>query len=138
MTLTTEQIMQMQAGPEMNAAVAELVMRWHQWVDLSRDYEGPYPMFADWGEMSLAVYEDEESGDVTRHFSPSTDIAAAWLVVEEIGKRHTVEVECVKGIIYVKVFYGHGPGQFHCASDDSAPLAISRAALLVLAGRQEG
>lgn len=138
MTLTPEQIHAMQAGREMNAAVAEVVMGWHQWVDLSRDYDGPYPMFAAWGEGPVAVYEDEESGDVTRWFSPSTDINDAFEMEAEITKRNMEAYHIDELIEIVRPFVGKRQNAFLFALTHAHPSNRCKAALLVLVKRQEG
>lgn len=61
---------------ELDVEICRKVMQWRHWEYLEGDYDGQYPCFADWGEGSkgMAVYEDEESGDATRYFSPSTSL----------------------------------------------------------------
>ncbi len=61
---------------ELDVQMAEL-MGWHYW-DFKGDYDGEYPMYIVLDAL-LIVYD---VADKHREFSPSTDIAAAMLVVE--------------------------------------------------------
>ena len=66
---------------ELDAKVA-VFMGWHEWTNFyDGDYEGEYPMFLQLDEM-LAVYLDQGSHDF--YFNPSTDIKAAFLVVDKL------------------------------------------------------
>lgn len=117
--LTREKIMEMGAGREMDALVAEKAMGWKQGVDfdLVEDYS-----------KGVARYEPF-SMDV-RTFGPSTDIHAAWEAVEKYA-------ECT-----VRKFETMGSGyRYVCRIDlnaeesvlaqgDTAPLAICKAVLL--------
>ena len=74
---------------EINALLAEKAMEWHRW-DSVDDYDGPYPMFTDWGSVdppvrAISVYEDGESGNETRRWNPWEGIADAMEVVEAMG-----------------------------------------------------
>lgn len=117
-TLTREAVEKMAPGREMDCLVAERVMGWRVQYSPYRFPDGEY----------------EDAGD----FQPSTDIAAAWEVVEKM--RGTV---CAPGAPYAGGEYHNneddGPmwdAEFPCADYSvnaralTAPLAICRAALL--------
>ncbi len=64
----------MQAGREMDALVAERVMGWH---------ENAYHY---WSDSGWAVERTTDTVQANAQvWSPSTDIAAAWEVVEKVG-----------------------------------------------------
>lgn len=70
-TLTREAILAMPAGPEMDALVAEMVMEWRFRTDF--DYSPPVDFWDGPGVVrEIALWR------------PSTDIAAAWEVVEKL------------------------------------------------------
>ena len=66
-------------GRELDVQMAEL-MGWHYWDSDFRDYDGEYPMYTVLDAL-LLVYDEANKH---REFSPSDDIAAAWLVEERI------------------------------------------------------
>jgi len=126
---------EMEAGTEMDIAVARDVMRWHQWDGEEGDYDGPYPVFCDWGDGGLTVYVDEGDEDGSKRFAPSTDIAAAWEVVEKLkfdGTGLFFALEYDNNEIWDAAFYypslGDG-GMPKWKNAPTAPLAICRAAL---------
>ena len=122
MTLTREAILAMPAGREMDALIAELVMGW-------RVEHEPY-QFLD-GEAGTG-YDDP--GD----FQPSTDIAAAWEVVERLNLLDLYALK--RSNEYDSQTAGYEVGEPSCgdggrywdrlAEAETAPLAICRAALL--------
>lgn len=70
----------MTAGRELDALIAEKVMGWK----VFRNGEhGPHRWEAETDRGTLRVIDSSYSGD---GFSPSTDIAAAWEVVEKVRK----------------------------------------------------
>jgi hypothetical protein len=113
--LTREQILSMPAGPEMNALVAERVMKWRRSPD-------PFPGW-------LPTYERATIADIIMPgWSPSTDIAAGMEVLEYLRP--------FKHILLT----GYWGGPWECeltepstewrAQAEQLPLAICRAALL--------
>lgn len=62
----------------------------------------------------------------------STDIAAAWEVVEKFKENWVVEVGVNGGFYWCDMDNYKGVLGFHSARADSAPLAICRAALLAV------
>lgn len=132
MTMTTT----LNAGRAMDALVAEKVMGWTRWEWERGDWDGPADatIFAQ-HERSLAVYANGEE-EPSFWFAPSTDIAAAWQVVERMrdlgwpwgGARWRVsewtsprKAEFSAQFEKLNVTVG--------ADAETAPLAICRAAL---------
>jgi len=132
--LTHEQINEMEAGQRVDALIAELVMGWEK-----RDEPD-----AEW----FLFDNHEKLGDKTifweqRHylrcacasgwftFRPSTDIAAAWVVVEKLHKLgSSIQLHGVIGAVtetYCCEFVPKHRYNYSCG--DTAPLAICRAAL---------
>ena len=115
--MTRDEILKLEAGRELDALVAEQVMGF---VDL-----GPLQL------ADLRYQKPTTDGVVVLGRLPnySTDIAAAWQVVEKISKLYHVEIENFDGGYgvtlddYSQTWEAHAP---------TAPLAISRAALLAV------
>ena len=121
----------MPAGREMDALVAERVMGWVHFT---------------WKGYSYFLPQNEIPGpDVQLMIYPgrpvplySTDIAAAWLVVDKMGLS-LVRVDAARWLVgqyreseYLDTEMGCIDGHFHYAGfavSDTAPLAICRAAL---------
>jgi hypothetical protein len=131
---TREEILNMPAGREMDALVAEKVM---EQTDFS------HPGFF-WGEGTTEDGKDgwdgfqcprcnadsEDGGKCCKHYS--TSIAAAWEVVEKINKEHDVQIAIGKDEKENRVevlLWGSDSG---CVYAPTAPLAICRAALLAV------
>jgi len=65
----------------------------------------------------------------------STDIAAAWEVVEKLAEVCRVFIEIDDGIYYVRIEYQEtsmSVAKYFEAEDESAPMAICRAALKLM------
>ena len=107
----------MPAGREMDALVAERVMGW-------------YRVGAMWckGANSFAAQAEEVAG-CPKIWTPSTDIAAAWEVVEKLREKAWVSVTSGKtgNPCYCEVDVVGG--EIWHVTADTAPLAICRAAL---------
>ena len=118
---------------ELGVAVAKEVMGWVQW-DGIFDYNGPFPMFCDWGGDGLDVYEDEESGGVTRYWAPWRLIADAWGVLEKLrADGHDVFMEYradQRAWVDFELAGQFGDNDW-CAEADTMQLAILSAALKV-------
>jgi len=120
----------MNAGRELDAQVAELVMGWK----LGPSYLEPNPVEFFWN-TGRAEPNDELS---INDWNPSTSIQDAWLVVEEVGKRtgYGVEIEYPCGeegtwqVRFEASVAGKWMGGFGEA--DTAPEAICMAALEAL------
>jgi len=118
----TMKIEDMKAGRELDALVAEKVMGWKK-VKWLGDY--------DWRD------KDGEQPYTVRAWNPSTDIAAAWQVVEKIQERQGRD----RFIIYLSSYWGTNSWVYKCefimetvnksvdGFADTAPLAICLAAL---------
>ncbi len=72
--MTKEEILAMEAGRHLDKAVAELMGKGFGW-----------RMQEDDGELMPGVWHLEKEGNWA-YWSPSTDISAAWLVVERMKK----------------------------------------------------
>ncbi len=122
--VSRDKIAAMEAGPDLDRMVAERVMGWHiapwedetdgglEWKDALGHYMAPY-----------------SSGQNPKwRWSPSTDIAAAWRVVEHITRvpRTVVEARQAANTAFA-IWWDHANLWAHTASE--AALAISRAAL---------
>jgi hypothetical protein len=118
--MTREEILNMPASAEMDVMIAEQVLGWKRdfgrWVD--RD-----------GNKFWTIEPDEDyyaCENQCTHFTPSTEIAPAWEVVEKLG------------LSVLKVQDGWQARKHVSMSDETssngetAPLAICRAALLAL------
>lgn len=117
---------QHEAGRELDALVAEKVMGWHY---ADRQKMG-------WGDGPPVVVTDlgEESGRPTiQGWSPSTDIAAAFQVVEKMRERGlTVVIDGTPGGFWCCEFSIFGSETFHTGRADSLPLAICLASLAAI------
>jgi hypothetical protein len=112
--MTQDEIVQMEAGREMDALVAELVMGWEKRVfGDGVDY---------WHLPGGAICELDAP-----HYS--TDIAAAWQVVEKLP--FSVYVEVRWDGKNAEAWFDSGSQTWE-ASAPTAPLAICRAALLAV------
>jgi hypothetical protein len=120
------------AGPELDRLVAEMVMGW-QWgknrIDAGMD------AFGDWREAHEVEGPIRNPGGYfVRHWSPSTDIAHAWEVVErmsELGNplRHLSDGRSRIGYFFAR-FGDSTEGNWPA---ETAPLAICRAAIVAQA-----
>ena len=131
----TVKIDEMQAGREMDALIAEKVMGWAVFYG---EYKG-YELLDD--EVAQG-YPPEEEADGVPFEIPyySTDIAAAWEVVERITeKRWKFKLRRLPGKDYMAYFQNllRFPIECESAPSGTAPLAICRAALKVVLGSDE-
>lgn len=117
----------MEAGRELNAEVAIKVMGYR----LATEAE-PY-----WNSLAVWIAPDGERWEGIPHYS--TDIAAAWQVVEKLNLSVMRDdgggwaAAVLYGVPYIEEDWGRG-GYIDCglhdgAYADTAPLAICRAAL---------
>lgn len=136
--LTREAIMAMEAGPEMDRAVGELVMGWVLvWYEREDCKAWTYILpKASPEDHDIRCYIGAEPrvGGL-RHWSPSTDIAAAWEVVEKMrAAKWFFHCDLDDGPDLVMFYrtvgdYGKEPDSA-AVEAKSMPLAICRAALL--------
>lgn len=120
--ITSEKILAMEAGTELDALVAERVMGWHLYSGEARAPNG-IPWIDNDG---VGVGRSHPAG-----WSPSTDIAAAWEVVEQMG--HEMKLEYIGS---AKVTFRVTSSR-QVSATGTAPLAICRAALLSILGDSE-
>jgi len=129
MKLTHEQIDAMEAGREMDALVAELVMGWFC------DRRGVYHSSPSDDSLFGVLWSND--GEECDLFEPSTDIAAAWQVVEKLlSKDYEVHIEVDKDDCAVTIWHDPDNSSYWIeiagADSKSTPLAICRAALKVV------
>lgn len=126
--MTHDEILNMEAGRELDTLIAEKVMGWARWKGATLGWENPPSFFRTW---ELTSYGS---------FQPSTDISAAWDVIEkmeynwsfvrDVGKCGS-EYETIGNMLYRFIYTAPGmPIEGIVA--DTAPLAICRAALLAV------
>jgi hypothetical protein len=127
--MTKDEILAMEAGKEMDALIAEKVMGWHlvkrenyrdEWVNADGRYQHPVPRYDG--------YEDDEDFH-TICWHPSESILWAWDVVEKL---------CLSVVPYPGGDKWHAADGKVIAFADTAPLAICRAALLVVMEQTNG
>jgi hypothetical protein len=138
--MTREEILAMQPGRELDARVAENVMGYKFVQEGSTLWkeDAPFPFLMYNEEFGYCLYEKYEDGWPFTTFNPSTDISAAWEVVEKIGNNaewmlyrlgHTDEEGILKyNCTFLQVFSGFSPS----AKGITAPEAICKAALLAV------
>ena len=125
--MTRDEILKLEAGKELDALVATEVMGWHggnpSWITQEGKCTGWLSRF--------------ETDSLAEEFNPSTDISAAWQVVEKMKEKYWMAintsmsslqetewgVEWSKNGVIEKVDFVLAP---------TAPLAICRAALLAM------
>ncbi len=131
--LTREQIETMEAGPEMNAVVAEYVMGWKQEIQREHDpQDDDYIEYVMWVGHGCIVPSPPDY---------STDIAEAWEVAEESKLFHSRDIG---GCEYVLSKRGElwtiadlSDDMKIIAYDKSEKVAICRAALLRVLEQEE-
>ena len=140
-----DEIEKMESGRELDDMIADKVMGWPR---ISPN--DPFRMYKDFSGVIIngvpMKFPELGNGLVPDHWRPSTDIAAAWLVVLEMRKKHGCNVRVSENA----PFAGYGERTF-CAisfgtlqysnpdcrlvvSADTAQLAICKAALLAVMG----
>ncbi|SRR5213594_831871 len=117
------------AGRELDARVAERVMGLVRCEALHHVIEGGY---------CHALPTSRDRGGETACYS--TEIAAAWQVVEKLLLTHSFEITCNHQpnhpvLFNVKIWTIDGSGQYAFETADSLPLAICLAALKWAEGR---
>lgn len=110
-----DEILAMSAGSGMDILIAEKVMKWKERVHF--DYVDGIIAHYVTGTMDVVKFE------------PSTDINAAWMVVEMLRINHRVDM-VIDSDYYVCVM---SIDAMYESNADSAPEAICKVALLALA-----
>ena len=134
--MTYDEIMALEAGRELDALVAEKVMgwKWDKGNSLQHLLLGPD------GAIGAVIFHDgiaDDDGIVQPLDCPhySTDIAAAWEVVEKLRRANDGEYLFTindAGMWYAKFLDEHGEPVSRSGFCDTAPLAICRAGLLAV------
>ena len=135
---------EMQAGRELDALIAEKVMKLPgvRKGDAKRYHAGTgYAHLESPNEYYCDPQEDYSSGRILRY---STDIAAAWQVVEMFHPKDGIETRCPKAVFYVTGLHDGtyrvdltlraGDNKNFGACADTVQLAICRAALKAVMG----
>ena len=128
--MNREEILNMQAGEELDILVAEKVMGWHKvnennylhWVDSGGHFQN--------GVGRYDGYEDDEDINLLK-WHPSESIMWAWGIAEKLyDEGHNFKIH--KSILEARWLcsFGHGFGHGFVAGD-TASMAICRAALLL-------
>jgi hypothetical protein len=130
--MTHEQIDQLEAGPELDALIAEKVMGWTG-VEKSNN--------VGWELQGYPPNPKKLHRAGGAHLVPdySTEIPAAWLVVEKLGFLFTIGRQ-TNG--YIVVIYSNNPNLTQTdgcgiGGAKTAPLAICRAALKTVMGEKK-
>ena len=126
--MTREEILKLEPGPELDRLMAEKVMGW------KRTTEGAPPGCAYWKDDDGFVRANETPGG-SLNWNPSTDIAAAWQVVEKLASKGIVvviESEGALNNIYEVLFHRWGSDAIVGIARGSICEAICRAALLAV------
>ena len=113
---------EMEAGRELNALVAEKVMGWGIIHHNNGAVYATIPGSIEWYAIHWADGRDDD-------WSPSTDIAVAWLVLERVAESWLpcVMHDAIQWVVEFDSITGN-----HTAYADTAPLAICRAALMAV------
>ena len=127
--MTRDEILNMPAGREMDTLIAQKVMGWSAdpegyWLNKKENYDD-----TGWGLIDQDKTTHHPS---SRRFCPSTDIAAAWMVVE---KFYSMSLNKYSGGDEWRVYLvteRDGANVDAHAEADTAPLAICRTALLAV------
>jgi hypothetical protein len=118
--MNRDEILSLEAGRELDALVAQYV----KCEDL-RIYECPHRRWP------ILIYCECPT---LPHYS--TDIAAAWEVVEKMHEQHGVDVNGLSSSGFACTIYG-AAGHWRAYDEVSAPLAICRAALNAMLPNEE-
>lgn len=143
-----EKILTMEPWRELDSKVAEIVMGWVAWEEKRGEYlhvifqkpgdREPYRSERNW-EQAATRYRQISFSEIDHHKHIvhgmrdfSTDISAAWEVVEKFHEVSVKRFETMKGHRYwckIEIDYDSEP---IIAQGDTAPEAICKAALLAV------
>ena len=136
--LTREEIMNMKPGRELDALAAEKVMGWRK-----KTFPGGGGGFTAWVDENEKVMKLISNSTMSEtcyrcdYFRPSTDIAAAWEVVEKMSEQWP-QYQLAKIEDGWSVMWGFDGYGWPEATGKTAPEAICKAALLaVMDGEDE-
>jgi hypothetical protein len=118
--MTRDEILNMPAGKEMDALIAEKVMGWHRHGSSWHDDAG------------YCAYNEQETWEP--HFEPSRKIEDAWEVVEKLCNETGCDVVkvCKRDPELLRGEWSCNFGRGFEAFGDTATLAICRAALMAV------
>ncbi len=117
--MTPEEIRQIKPGSELDALVAEKVMGWGLRFKDRSSLDDHYWLEVDTGKLCAT----------RKYFRPSTDISAAWQVVEKmIACSWTPEIKLELG--WCAWFHNDEASAYGDINSKTAPEAISKASLL--------
>lgn len=138
--MTRDEILNMEAGRDMDMLIAEKVMGWHKGNYVFSSGKTIGECDDDWldadGRFMCGIaregeYEDDEDFNLL-HWHPSESILWAWEVVEKlISMKWEFYTERV-GVLWWVLFENDCNILDRCAEADTAPLAICRASLLAV------
>jgi len=115
--VTRDDILKMEAGPEMNALISSVVLKQGEYIQHTTKL----------GTIQHVI--KIPSGDLVLPDNHSTDIAAAWYVVEKMRTQGRIIMLVFDEEVKVE-YLDNKPIPLILARADTAPLAICRAALL--------
>lgn len=142
MKLTREQIENMPVGREMDLAIVQEFMgldiydaiEWLEWAWKYNELSYPCGFYDEFGVFIVTA-----EGTMGKYFSPSTDIAAAWEVVDTFDRVFwDISIQSFTdndGEIWEAYFHEYFPdssGRHGKGLALTAPLAICRAALIAM------
>ena len=136
--MTRDEILNMPAGRDLDALVAEKVMGWgrahYDYVFWQQTAAEPLLRYC---SSTLIMRDGDEPPNYYQPFHPSRDIAAAWEVVErmnELRKPFSITQSAFMSG-WIAEFLADDDFNTIEAQADTAPLAICRAALLAMEER---
>lgn len=128
--MTKEEIMEMEPGNVLNTLIAEKVMNWYV-------SEGEYSGKKYWND------ENDYSPYAVADFKPSTDISAAWEVVEKVQKQLSLDFSLRRHIHqfemkWISHFYDIDIDPIRVVSTTAAECICKSALIAVIERKNEG
>ena len=129
--MTREEILKLEPSPELDRLVAERVMEWQESSDFAIEKET--------GDLLKIDLSDSIFKGLWK-WSPSTDIAAAWEVVNKLLSRYNISIYSGRYPIrwFVQMVAVEDWETKALVEDENLPLAICRAALLAVMEADNG
>ena len=129
--MTREEILKLEPSPELDRLVAERVMEWQESSDFAIEKET--------GDLFKIDLSDSIFKGLWK-WSPSTDIAAAWEVVNKLLSRYNISIYSGRYPIrwFVQMVAVEDWETKALVEDENLPLAICRAALLAVMEADNG
>lgn len=130
--LSRDEILAMPVGRELDELVIKKIFKFTivpSGTTFWNKKDAPFPFIMNDETWGMCLYEDDESeGWSYRTFNPSTDISAAWEVVEKMDKDGW-DLRLIKSDDYREVAFGA-----YTVLNRDVPEAICKAALLTKLG----